>query len=192
MCGGTAAGAYLDEVTLGLSPRVRGNPPGALRANCAAGSIPACAGEPQDDLRPAVCPTVYPRVCGGTGSLVLSAMRTAGLSPRVRGNLVIVVRSGVGVRSIPACAGEPRVLAHYRKNHQVYPRVCGGTPVASSAVVRVAGLSPRVRGNRSSSPARRRRPGSIPACAGEPRTGMAGMPAHRVYPRVCGGTLRIS
>ena len=72
------------EPTIGLSPRVRGNPllPGniVLRSGsipaCAgaplspcqlyAGSIPACAGEPASlPLRLSPAP-VYPRVCGGT------------------------------------------------------------------------------------------------------------------------------
>ena len=50
------------------------------------------------------------------------------------------------------------------------------------------GLSPRVRGNRT--PTQRHRPpgGSIPACAGEPRAPATATAAHRVYPRVCGGT----
>ena len=53
---------------------------------------------------------------------------------------------------------------------------------------RLAGLSPRVRGNPVMGDSNHVRRGSIPACAGEPcrpaRTG------HRttVYPRVCGGT----
>ncbi len=50
------------------------------------------------------------------------------------------------------------------------------------------GLSPRVRGNQFRGHRRSVRAGSIPACAGEPRSGWR--PAHlgRVYPRVCGGT----
>ena len=50
----------------------------------------------------------------------------------------------------------------------VYPRVCGGTAATGAVEWEVTGLSPRVRGNRSSSPQR-------PAVPG-------------VYPRVCGGT----
>ena len=50
------------------------------------------------------------------------------------------------------------------------------------------GLSPRVRGNREQRPLRRSAPGSIPACAGEPRRSMRGCSRSWVYPRVCGGT----
>ena len=53
----------------GLSPRVRGNPAREAEAAREERSIPACAGEPflySAGSEPVV---VYPRVCGGTGSL---------------------------------------------------------------------------------------------------------------------------
>ena len=50
------------------------------------------------------------------------------------------------------------------------------------------GLSPRVRGNPARRRRRRRRPGSIPACAGEPARRLPDKPGRGVYPRVCGGT----
>ena len=46
MCGGTGAGTAGVTVTVGLSPRVRGNQHGGEGADLAVGSIPACAGEP--------------------------------------------------------------------------------------------------------------------------------------------------
>ena len=49
----------------------------------------------------------------------------------------------------------------------VYPRVCGGTGAAAAAADDEAGLSPRVRGN---------------------RTEKARVKKNGVYPRVCGGT----
>ena len=50
----------------------------------------------------------------------------------------------------------------------VYPRVCGGTAMPLVATYLVAGLSPRVRGNRRTFQDFVRQGGSIPACAGEP------------------------
>ena len=74
----------------GLSPRVRGNPwarrPACRHCSSIPGSIPACAGEPQRQRPCAPCFTVYPRVCGGTGTSLSSDGNTEGLSPRVRGN----------------------------------------------------------------------------------------------------------
>ena len=92
------------------------------------------------------------------------------------------------LRSIPACAGEPR---HIRRRRRPAP-----------------GLSPRVRGNpwagivhwsnqRSipacagePSPIRspRQQGESIPACAGEPKFLLCSSGQTQVYPRVCGGT----
>ena len=131
--------------------------------------------------------------------------------------------------SIPACAGEPPTDIQFsatiwvyprvcggtpvppfpHSRHRVYPRVCGGTPRVLFPKSIVAGLSPRVRGNREHAKGRIPGAGSIPACAGEPWLGesdedvsgsipaCAGEPARisgyssraRVCPRVCGGTV---
>ena len=50
---------------------------------------------------------VYPRVCGGTETLGGGDVGIVGLSPRVRGNLL--------------------VSPNRRRKYWVYPRVCGGT-----------------------------------------------------------------
>ena len=130
VCGGTRIILYDRTGGGGLSPRVRGNlvaPP--LRA----------PGR-----------RVYPRVCGGTRMTPNLSKRCLGLSPRVRGNprppSAPLGRSG----SIPACAGEPGSITPRRNTGRVYPRVCGGTPVGGGWAAARAGLSPRVRGNRSS------------------------------------------
>ena len=57
------------------------------------------------------------------------------------------------------------------------------------SLTRVAGLSPRVRGNHRREPGHRANVGSIPACAGEPLDMASGVIDPRVYPRVCGGTI---
>ena len=70
----------------------------------------------------------------------------------------------------------------------VYSRACGGTQTRSTSSKPCRGLSPRVRGNRSTwgVPSWGRR--SIPARAGEPRSWMRLTCLHEVYPRACGGT----
>ena len=51
---------------LGLSPRLRGNPPFEY-LNCPfGGSIPARAGEPVEPSGRVTSDRVYPRACGGT------------------------------------------------------------------------------------------------------------------------------
>ena len=80
-------------------------------------------------------------------------------------------------------------MAHHRR-HSVYPRVCGGTPLAAAGNRDTVGLSPRVRGNRTSFLCERCATRSIPACAGEPASKYPSCLSSGVYPRVCGGTWR--
>ena len=70
----------------------------------------------------------------------------------------------------------------------VYPRTCGGTRLLCSPPPPVTGLSPHVRGNLDAAREYGLSLGSIPARAGEPRTGSSSTPRSRVYPRTCGGT----
>ena len=66
-------------------------------------------------------------MCGGTGITECQQITVIGLSPRVRGNLPGVGYAISDERSIPACAGEPRVWRYHFPTVRVYPRVCGGT-----------------------------------------------------------------
>ena len=151
-------------------------------------SIPACAGEPRCQLPRTRPVRVYPRVCGGTQPRPTCGTTWSGLSPRVRGNLCPQCLQPGHRRSIPACAGEPPPYPLPSATCAVYPRVCGGTVPEHLTGENSNGLSPRVRGNRTGGQRRGLRPRSIPACAGEPGYQPAPAPAHRVYPRVCGGT----
>ena len=76
--------------------------------------------------------------------------------------------SGKELRSIPACAGEPYRSQPPSVAAPVYPRVCGGTQMASQWGAKADGLSPRVRGNPKPRQGHAAYAGSIPACAGEP------------------------
>ena len=87
VCGGTDLGWRHFYLSLGLSPRVRGNLDKNVAALFHQGSIPACAGEPSLIPWLSGTRTVYPRVCGGTSASVPASWRSRGLSPRVRGNL---------------------------------------------------------------------------------------------------------
>ena len=87
VCGGTGKHSGGVRPFVGLSPRVRGNPGDAPGRPAAGGSIPACAGEPQDEYGWRVWHWVYPRVCGGTVLRCRPGVGRNGLSPRVRGNL---------------------------------------------------------------------------------------------------------
>ena len=147
-CGGTHRGGSSLQQRDGLSPRVRGNPSLNDARLAIGGSIPARAGEP--------CLCACP------------ALRSIGLSPRVRGNQRVQLLTNPTYGSIPARAGEPIPAAAVSYSTTVYPRACGGTGRHIQRQVLGAGLSPRVRGNRS----------SLPIAAA----------AKSVYPRACGGT----
>ena len=190
MCGGTYQLVWASPPCQGLSPRVRGNRPRQFGGGHQTGSIPACAGEPVGGQVPTGRIEVYPRVCGGTQPPSERPPPIRGLSPRVRGNPSDSARQRVYPRSIPACAGEPPPWSSRAIAIWVYPRVCGGTRRPCILCRPRPGLSPRVRGNRKLAGKDAFRPGSIPACAGEPVLGNEGIQAGRVYPRVCGGTPR--
>ena len=172
----------------GLSPRVRGNLRTFSQWRRRGGSIPACAGEPPWAGFVSLWRRVYPRVCGGTAGRRLWRRLSGGLSPRVRGNLGVGGQSGLLLRSIPACAGEPYAFAPAPSPSPVYPRVCGGTLARKARKPGSPGLSPRVRGNRRQAELHPAPPRSIPACAGEPCAARRLRPPGKVYPRVCGGT----
>ena len=147
VCGGTYPERATPHRTRGLSPRVRGNPGSVDAEGARLRSIPACAGEPVHPRKPRLQWEVYPRVCGGTGVQFDDDTWERGLSPRVRGNRRLRIGRFRGRGSIPACAGEPPNRSPIWEVLGVYPRVCGGTVIASSPFPDDEGLSPRVRGN---------------------------------------------
>ena len=62
--------------------------------------------------------------------MVTSPGAVRSLSPRVRGNQRPSVVEPVGIRSIPARAGEPLNASAQADHVGVYPRACGGTMVS--------------------------------------------------------------
>ena len=168
VCGGTRPPPFDFGRHRGLSPRVRGNQDAYESLAAARRSIPACAGEPQPGGQNCGHREVYPRVCGGTQVMPPPPPPGSGLSPRVRGNRMVVAQSGHPNRSIPACAGEPWPSGCRPAPRRVYPRVCGGTGLPFGDDAPFPGLSPRVRGNHAGRIDDDANRGSIPACAGEP------------------------
>ena len=191
MCGGTIPADVDACVFRGLSPRVRGNHHVIGERNRAQGSIPARAGEPRSPIRRRQGFGVYPRACGGTAGGWWTAAVRWGLSPRVRGNLQHIGLGPPLPRSIPARAGEPASSNSSPTGWRVYPRACGGTVDAAGAKAEITGLSPRVRGNPVVEIAGHHQRRSIPARAGEPQTNQPPGRPGGVYPRTCGGTVRL-
>ena len=155
----------------GLSPRGRGNHLLSTFPYHGKGSIPAWAGEPSWPSAWSSVAQVYPRVGGGTPSAHGGTGPYTGLSPRGRGNHTVQSLFGMVTGSIPAWAGEPRMPATPSKLVAVYPRVGGGTLLCFVAHSVKCGLSPRGRGNLLLWAGWFPNFGSIPAWAGEPRSG---------------------
>ena len=187
-CGGTDPQMAADEIHSGLSPRVRGNLRKPYRHAHVNGSIPARAGEPQPRQHDRPNGGVYPRACGGTCGKTYQRIGPAGLSPRVRGNRLMISVQYVALRSIPARAGEPLSSLANVTFVPVYPRACGGTTTLRMSQCSRMGLSPRVRGNRQDIHVHASQIRSIPARAGEPEGVRRRQQYLTVYPRACGGT----
>ena len=188
VCGGTPIRRRFSRRRKGLSPRMRGNLRRRRHTGRRRGSIPAYAGEPLTRKQSGLYMGVYPRVCGGTAFVRPPPSPIAGLSPRMRGNLITVAMLAENAGSIPAYAGEPYEGKILDGLHRVYPRVCGGTEALPTTPIDERGLSPRMRGNPVQGWGPACRTGSIPAYAGEPARDSRRRLARWVYPRVCGGT----
>ena len=91
VCGATAVNLMSLSAITGLSPRVRGNHWKASKAVGRAGPIPACAGQPEQEITAKIAPRAYPRVCGATAVRPGPRESQGGLSPRVRGNLFTMI-----------------------------------------------------------------------------------------------------
>ena len=186
MCGEAAPRGSCRRHPTGPSPRVRGSH--VVRTGRAARvrSIPACAGKPRGAAADAPIGQVHPRVCGEAAITPARVVHVPGPSPRVRGSRGV---AGVAQRpegSIPACAGKPPPPPAAAPGTRVHPRVCGEADLVASAAARLQGPSPRVRGSRRGRGAGPPAPGSIPACAGKPRSPGPTPSSSRVHPRVCG------
>ena len=171
----------------GRSPRVRGSLDEIENVGAGEGSIPACAGEPGPRRARGSRRWINPRVCGGALYASSACFGSQGRSPRVRGSPFSCKPSAPRSGSIPACAGEPLEQPWAWGELEVDPRVCGGAAVTPDKDMVVKGRSPRVRGSRKGERRDHASVGSIPACAGEPKSLRLPNSPARVDPRVCGG-----
>ena len=125
-------------------------------------------------------------MCGEAAYTETLDFRARGPSPRVRGSPWSMRHRSATPGSIPACAGKPRARAGLDTARAVHPRVCGEAGEGFYPGEVVSGPSPRVRGSRRDDAGVVEASGSIPACAGKPRTPGMAASLRRVHPRVCG------
>ena len=189
VCGATPTFNEAFVRTVGLSPRVRGNPNASGSFGISSGPIPACAGQPQALNTACAHYWAYPRVCGATTLRNSKPPGHGGLSPRVRGNLTFAKDWRTTRGPIPACAGQPASFTSQMLHAWAYPRVCGATRLLHLTDAPCLGLSPRVRGNLIRARNASCWVGPIPACAGQPEPIAVTRAPIRAYPRVCGATL---
>ena len=146
-CGADVTGFRAPLMWFGSSPRVRGRLLRQWFTSCTVGA--------------------HPRGCGAdpiAGPIITSG---AGSSPRVRGRQEFVLAAARAAGLIPAGAGQTAVPRHHHGSDGAHPRGCGADRRLTASWTRGLGSSPRVRGRRGSGGGHRRRPGLIPAGAGQ-------------------------
>src|SRR5690625_1592384 len=173
---------------LGLSPCVWGHPPSIAILPSSPGSIPMCMGPPLSRPAHAVRYRVYPLVYGATLHSLIHAQAVPGLSPSVRGHLLVLPPMPSQKGSIPMCMGPPTTRLSILSPCRVYPHVYGATKSTSHMNAFVGGLSPCVWGHPVKENEAKSIRGSIPMCMGPPTTHHKSQIAIWVYPHVYGAT----
>ncbi len=128
--------------------------------------IPARAGNSSRRRRWAGRGAVYPRPCGEQMFEAPRASISCGLSPPVRGTVLVTLGARVAGRFIPARAGN---RANHPSQHvvvAVYPRPCGEQGGHQAGIGILDGLSPPVRGTAIQDSIHAGTPRFIPARAG--------------------------
>ena len=129
---------------------------------------------------------VHPRGCGEHSSWAWSPPSGTGSSPRVRGTPTLPASQTVGLRFIPAGAGNTPFRTPHPPGRPVHPRGCGehqGRVLSGGLGI---GSSPRVRGTRTTSEWIHDQPRFIPAGAGNTRFAPLLPSEATVHPRGCG------
>ena len=192
MCGEAVGTPKKPPPLAGPSPRVRGSRSTAFMHGPGGGSIPACAGKPGVIQTATFDTRVHPRVCGEAAASAAVNRNASGPSPRVRGSPAVRPTRRPDRRSIPACAGKPSTSSRARTTPRVHPRVCGEASNMIMSDRNRVGPSPRVRGSRLRPDGAGDAAGSIPACAGKPRSAEPVTGFDAVHPRVCGEATSMS
>ena len=148
--------------------------------------IPAGAGNGFSFFTYAGKPSVHPRGCGERNSVHIWTAPDPGSSPRVRGTVVPNKRRTIGVRFIPAGAGNGWTVRQSGCCLAVHPRGCGERQVQRVLQLQRFGSSPRVRGTESPPCSAARMVRFIPAGAGNGSHFSDIPPRPTVHPRGCG------
>ena len=185
-CGEQLKAPWIKIPIGGLSPQVRGTGSGNGFCLQFRRFIPAGAGNRGRGIVRAHERAVYPRRCGEQQRAVIAFNAGVGLSPQVRGTVVVGHVVGHHARFIPAGAGNRVSAYRFPAAASVYPRRCGEQYSITEGSSASGGLSPQVRGTVDGERATLNTGRFIPAGAGNSSPAGAPRPASAVYPRRCG------
>ncbi len=153
----------------GLSPHARGTSYRTITYWVHIRFIPACAGNMSYVHIMVRSAAVYPRMRGEHITYPLRSKTIIGLSPHARGTFDDIEVETVGIRFIPACAGNIGLLAEIHAGRTVYPRMRWEHGLCPPPGVAPGGLSPHARGTYNRGHQDRLVQRFIPACAGNIR-----------------------
>ena len=150
----------------GSSPRLRGTRQGGCFAHGLARIIPAPAGNTMASYRSPIPMADHPRACGEHSLSKLMPTPPCGSSPRLRGTPRVCGLFGLGVRIIPAPAGNTPGNQTQDRTHSDHSRACGEHGRTDRPRPEAAGSFPRLRGTLNLFPERMEQARIIPAPAG--------------------------
>ena len=177
---------------LGSSPRVRGRPVVGRARRAGAGLIPAGAGQTPKAQESATHRGAHPRGCGADRSSHLRECAFHGSSPQVRGRPDGVLREKAVERLIPAGAGQTTHHPGRGTSAGAHLRGCGADVMTTLSSPKMEGSSPRVRGRLSRRIVGWRKPGLIPAGAGQTSSHSAHGSSLTAHPRGCGADMCVA
>ena len=172
--------------SIGSSPHTRGTLAEHHRYDAGRRFIPAYAGNAATGLGRCAPTAVHPRIRGERAANHYGDKKRGGSSPHTRGTRPSGVQNRPYKRFIPAYAGNARGPARQQTPPSVHPRIRGersSSPASSGSYV---GSSPHTRGTPSRPCSGVARMRFIPAYAGNAAGGPSGAGGGAVHPRIRG------
>ena len=185
-CGANDGADGSGELAYGSSPRVRGKPRAGVLPCRSKRIIPARAGQTDTRNRCRLPRPDHPRACGANLDAIPDIAPYFGSSPRVRGKRRGGRQRRVGVRIIPARAGQTPCWSTAMPQQTDHPRACGANTANKRLKITADGSSPRVRGKLGGAHSVGALPRIIPARAGQTSRAAGSHAVSTDHPRACG------
>ena len=165
---------------------MRGKQAAPIRTTTSSRIIPAHAGQTRGSSSNSSRTKDHPRACGANASNAFFAASAAGSSPRMRGKPLIRADKVMGIRIIPAHAGQTVCVAHANAVEADHPRACGANEAWDGTSAPPDGSSPRMRGKRTHRIRHQCGDRIIPAHAGQTVLARHWVASLTDHPRACG------